>query len=100
MADVLVVDDDVDLARTIADVFGLLGHSVRTAANGGEGLAAVAERKPDLIFLDIEMPVLDGPAMAYQLMVRDAGQELIPIVLSSGYAGLASIADGLGTLTS
>lgn len=97
MADVLIVDDDVDLALTVRDVLELGGHTVRTAFNGAEGLAATTERHPDVILLDVEMPVLDGPSMAYEMLVHDAGQERIPIVLSSGYSEIDTIARQIGT---
>jgi DNA-binding NtrC family response regulator len=97
MADVLVVDDDVDLARTIGDVIEAMGHHVRLAFNGSDGLTAIATKRPDVMLLDVEMPVLDGPSMAYELLVRDAGLELIPIVLASGYAGIEVVAERIGT---
>lgn len=97
MTDVLIVDDDADLASVTAEVLSAIGYAVRTASNGVEALASVAERRPDVIVSDVEMPVLDGPAMAFELNQRDAGSELIPIVLSSGYAELATVAESLGT---
>jgi CheY-like chemotaxis protein len=97
VADVVIIDDDVDLALTVRDVLELGGHTVRTAFNGAEGLAAITARHPDVILLDVEMPVLDGPSMAYELLVTNAGKELIPIVLSSGYAEIDAIADRIGT---
>ncbi len=97
MADVLVVDDDVDLAHTMGEVIEAMGHQVRLAFNGSEGLAAIATKKPDVLLLDLEMPVLDGPSMALELLVHDAGLELIPIVLASGYAELEVVAESIGT---
>jgi CheY-like chemotaxis protein len=97
MADILIVDDDADLALTLADVLELGGHTTRVGFNGEEGLQVVREHLPDVILLDIEMPVLDGPSMAYKLLVADAGKELIPIILSSGYADIDAIANRIGT---
>lgn len=97
MVDILIVDDDADLAATIAEVLSLDGHATRVAFNGEEGLLAMAERLPELILLDIEMPVLDGPSMAYRLIVEDAGKEAIPIIVSSGYSDLDVVADRIGT---
>jgi CheY-like chemotaxis protein len=98
MADILIVDDDEDLADTLAELLVGLGHDVHVARNGREGLSALDERElPDVILLDIEMPELDGPGMAYQMLVQDAGKERIPIVLISGYVSLRAIAERVGT---
>src|SRR6478672_5349264 len=73
------------------------GHQVRLAANGRDGLNELAVALPDLVLLDIEMPVLDGPAMAYRMFVHDLGMDLIPIVVSSGAAFAAGVAREIGT---
>lgn len=97
MAHILIVDDDADLALTLGEVLELHGHRATAAFNGEEGLQAMARELPDVILLDVEMPVMDGPSMAYRLLVLDAGGERIPIVLSSGYADIDLIADRIGT---
>ncbi|MDF2695907.1 MAG: Two-component response regulator [Labilithrix sp.] len=97
MAEILIVEDDADLAATLGELFQFEGHTTRVAFNGEEGLRAMDEHLPDLILLDIEMPVLDGPGMAYAAIAKDAGRECIPVILSSGYADIEAIADGLGT---
>src|SRR5262245_44385907 len=97
MADILIVEDDADLAATLADLCVIEGHSARVVFNGEEGLRAMEDHLPDLIVLDIEMPVLDGPRMAYAAIAKDAGRELIPIVISSGYCDVGAIAKELGT---
>lgn len=97
MASVLVVDDDDDIGESLAEILRASGHEVRTARNGKEGLARVAERLPSLVILDVEMPVLTGPDMASLMFVRDCGEEQIPIVLASGIVGLHRLADIVGT---
>lgn len=97
MADILVVDDDRDIGDSVADILRVSGHEVRVARNGREGLARIAERKPDLVLLDVEMPLLSGPDMAYVLFLRNCGDERIPIVLASGVVGLERIAARIGT---
>lgn len=93
----LVVEDDEDLGDLYAELLRSEGHVVRVARDGREGLAEVAAMRPDLILCDVEMPVLDGPDMAYGLFLRDAGDDKIPIVLLSGVAGLQPVAARVGT---
>jgi CheY-like chemotaxis protein len=97
MADVLVVDDDQFIAQTVADILLGEGHTVRIGENGADGLRLLAERLPDLVFLDVEMPMLTGPEMAHRMLIEDAGRELIPIVLLSGVANLRPVAELVGT---
>jgi DNA-binding NtrC family response regulator len=97
MADILIVDDDCDLRELLAEVLSARGHQIRIASDGDEGLAALAARHPQVVLLDVEMPLLDGPGMAYQMLVRDCGLEEIPIVLLSGVVGLPAVAARVGT---
>jgi DNA-binding NtrC family response regulator len=97
MAEILVVDDDHDIADTLADVIGMQGHDVRVAYSGLEGLRALDRHLPDLVVLDVEMPALDGPGMAYRMFADDLGREQIPVLLASGVLDLASVAARVGT---
>ncbi|HEY8209511.1 MAG TPA: response regulator [Myxococcaceae bacterium] len=97
MANLLLVDDDLDMVDAFADVLRAEGHSVRMATNGREGLARLAEEKPDLIICDVEMPIMSGPDMAMEIFLGDAGRELIPILLSSGVVDLPRVAARVGT---
>jgi len=60
MAEILLVDDDVNLTDLLSEFLRGQGFSVRTAVNGRDGLRALFDRKPDLIVLDANMPVKDG----------------------------------------
>ncbi len=97
MADILVVDDDTDVAELLTIVLQSAGHVVRRAADGLEGLRLIEERLPDVIVLDVEMPRLSGPQMAYRLLVADAGRERVPIVLVSGVVDLETVGARVGT---
>lgn len=57
---VLVVEDDQSLREALADALELDGHVVAMAANGREALRAIGQRRPDVILLDLAMPVMDG----------------------------------------
>lgn len=97
MADLLLVEDDDDVALLIELFLEDAGHHIRRARNGAQGLALLSEALPDLVVMDVEMPVLDGPSMAARMIVADAGRELIPLLLVSGAIGLPAIAERVGT---
>lgn len=60
MADLLVIDDDPSMARAFELFLSREGHQFRVAGSAEEGLRLLAERTPDLVFLDVRMPGLDG----------------------------------------
>ena len=74
---VLVVDDNELNRRVLKMVAETLGATVRTAENGEEALAKMAEQKFDLVFMDIMMPVLNGIDATRR--VRESG-DAIPVV--------------------
>ena len=98
MANVLIVDDDAETVDVSTELLEACGHRVRTGYNGAEGLKSLDEgRLPDCVLLDVDMPVLNGPGMAHQMLLHDAGAENIPIVLVSGRADLPEVARRIGT---
>jgi CheY-like chemotaxis protein len=64
---IVVVDDHVELAGTLAEVLTLDGFDVRTATDGENALAVVAEHKPICVLTDIDMPGMDGFVLAGRL---------------------------------
>ncbi len=64
---VLVVDDNVDAARTLAALLGSLGHQVTVAHDGPSALDAAREQPPDVVLLDLNMPGMDGVQLAREL---------------------------------
>ncbi len=79
---VLVVDDDPDILEAICDILEAEGYRIARARHGGEALAAVDTQRPDVILLDLMMPVMDGVAFAQELHRRPVVRE-IPIVVIS-----------------
>lgn len=74
------------------------GHEVRTASTGEEGLLALrAASLPEALVLDVDMPVLSGPGMAHKMLLHDAREQDIPILLISGREDLPQIAARMGT---
>lgn len=98
MANILIVDDDLDTVELSQHLLESAGHLVQTGRNGEEGLASLCGGPlPDCLLLDVDMPVLSGPGMAHQMLVHDAGQEKIPILLVSGRDDLPKVASRVGT---
>ena len=79
---ILVVDDNVDAAESIAEVLELLGNTVRVAHDGPEALRLARESVPDLALLDIGLPVIDGYELAQRLRSEHPALRLVAV---SGY---------------
>ena len=80
-ATVLVVDDDADVLASLQRGLRLSGFTVITAVDGGQALTVVAQRTPDVVVLDINMPVLDGASVVKAL--RAMGNDVPICVLSA-----------------
>lgn len=83
---VLVVEDNADEAQMVKMILEPHGYDVTLAADGREGLEQVEARKPDLIVLDVMMPLLNGFAMCARLREVPEYQE-IPVILLTAVAG-------------
>ncbi|HEY6911917.1 MAG TPA: response regulator [Myxococcales bacterium] len=82
-ARVLVVEDDPDLAALEAEVLKLRGHEVDVASNGREALDAVERARPDLILLDMKMPVMNGREFADEYRRREPSTAPIVVVTAA-----------------
>jgi CheY-like chemotaxis protein len=67
---VLVVDDEPDIRATVSAMLEIEGYHVAEAANGADALQVLDEHSPDVILLDMRMPVLDGWGFAAELRRR------------------------------
>ncbi len=97
MAEVLIVDDERDIVEALAELLVGEGHRVWIAYDGVEGLDCLRAKAVDLILLDVDMPRLSGPEMAYQVFLMDVGREKIFVVLLSATPDLAHVASVIGT---
>lgn len=79
---ILVVDDDVDVARSFAILLETYGAVVRTENSGAAGVAAFDAFRPDLVFLDIGMPRMDGYETARRLRARPGGEKATLVALT------------------
>jgi CheY-like chemotaxis protein len=83
---VLIVDDEFGLAELISEILTDRGYSTTIAINGELGLAAMEEAAPDLILLDVMMPVVDGAEMARRVRANPTHAS-IPIVFMTALPG-------------
>ena len=81
-ATVLVVDDDPDTVQTMRDILEEEGHLVLSAKNGREGLEMALRHVPDLVLLDLEMPVMDGRAFLAAARTLPELADVTVVVLS------------------
>jgi CheY-like chemotaxis protein len=82
MSKLLIVDDEVAILEALTDILSVEGFEVATASNGAEGLKRAGEARPDLILLDLMMPVMDGQEMLRRLK-EDPQLRAIPVVVMS-----------------
>jgi CheY-like chemotaxis protein len=81
---VLVVEDQPALLRVTVALLKMMGHDVRSAADGPEAILAVKEYKPEIVFLDIGLPGMDGYEVAQSLRA-ELGDQTPTLVAMTGY---------------
>ncbi|MEU4795829.1 response regulator transcription factor [Streptomyces sp. NPDC023327] len=89
---ILVVDDDPEVRAAVEDALTVEGHLVHGAADGHRALTAVARWEPDLVVLDVLMPVMDGLAVCRRL--RAAGDRT-PVLVLTALDSVSERVDGL-----
>ena len=91
---ILVVEDERDLAELLRYNLNVGGYDAEVARDGRQALEMVATRRPDLIVLDVMLPIYDGITVARQLRSDDATKQ-IPIVMLTAKAADADQVTGL-----
>jgi len=91
---VLIVDDDPDLLALMAETLDLEGYEVDSASNGARALDAVERGMPDLILLDMKMPVMDGKEFTRRFRLTHDHEA--PIVVVTAAADARKSADEIG----
>jgi two-component system, chemotaxis family, chemotaxis protein CheY len=82
---VLVVDDEPAIRYVVAETLAFEGYPVKTAENGAEALRIVEKEHPELVLLDMRMPVLDGWGFAKKLKQR--GLDVPIVVMTAAHNG-------------
>ena len=82
---ILVVEDTEDNRQILRDLLGMAGYEMVEAQDGAQGVAMAAEHHPDLILMDIQMPVMDGYE-ATRRIKADPALASIPVIAVTSYA--------------
>jgi len=85
---ILVVDDDPDVRRVLADTFEAEGFRVMTAANGMQALHRARDAAPDVIILDLSMPMMSGDAFLFAWRVGAETRGVPVVAISAAYPSL------------
>ena len=82
---ILVVEDQPDSRQIIRDMLAGTDYEITEAENGEEALTAIAKQRPDLILMDIQLPIMDGYTATKQIKA-DPALRSIPIIAVTSYA--------------
>jgi two-component system phosphate regulon response regulator PhoB len=93
-ATLLVVEDDPDIRELLAYTLGKEGYEVLQAPSGEAGYKAIADKKPDLVVLDVMLPGMDGLELLRRVKA-DAALKNTPVILVSAKGEEADVVSGL-----
>jgi CheY-like chemotaxis protein len=79
---ILVVDDNEDAAESLAALLTIGGHDTRMAHDGRDAVTQAEQFRPDVVFLDIGMPTLDGHETAKLIRQQEWGKEMVLVALT------------------
>lgn len=80
---IVIADDEPHVLRSLEFILKKQGYTVITASNGEEALEKVKGNAPDLVFLDIQMPKMDGNTVLKTLREDDAYQDLYIVMITA-----------------
>jgi two-component system, OmpR family, response regulator len=92
---VLTVDDEEHITELVAMALGFNGFDVERVATGRQALAAIDQRRPDLVLLDVMLPDLDGFEVARRLRQNEGAGAKVPIIFLTAKDATADKVEGL-----
>lgn len=92
MAEILIIDDEKAIRKTLSEILSFEGYKVEEAADGEEGLKKFKEKSYDLVLCDIKMPKLDGIEF-----LQKAGESNpdVPIIMISGHGNIETAVEAV-----
>jgi two-component system, NtrC family, nitrogen regulation response regulator NtrX len=84
---ILVIDDEAEIRRSVRMILEYEGYDVIEAASGPEGLTMAEREAPDLVFLDVKMPGMDGLEVLQRIKALN---EAVPVVIISGHGTVST----------
>jgi CheY-like chemotaxis protein len=95
---ILVVDDDPDILEALSEILEAEGFEIRRARNGKEALERLEPDPPQLILLDLMMPVMDGWEFAQRMKQKPAAISSIPLIVLSADRNVGNKATDIGAV--
>jgi two-component system, NtrC family, nitrogen regulation response regulator NtrX len=92
MADILIIDDEKSIRKTLAEILGFEGYKIEEASDGEEGLKKFSEKNFDAVLCDIKMPKLDGIEFLDKAKAINAD---VPIIMISGHGNIETAVDAV-----
>ena len=92
MTRILVVDDLKDITESMSLLFETLGHDTQTAADGQQAIATATAFEPEIVFMDLDMPVLDGYEAARAIRGAALPQQPFLIALTAAHGVAIEVA--------
>ncbi|HXG55295.1 MAG TPA: sigma-54 dependent transcriptional regulator [Vicinamibacterales bacterium] len=89
---ILIIDDEAEIRRSLRMILEYEGYDVVEASSGAEGVALAERDGPDLVFVDVKMPGMDGLEVLQRLQTS---REAIPVVVISGHATKEEVANSI-----